>query len=220
MSYRQVEAKPAPAEGSDPYLESSVQRRLWALRSVKGWSRLHFAALLGVSGSTLEDWDRERVTATVPLVLRAVLLLDADLERTMFGAGGREAALAELVIPTVLSAAEVREWLVEHEVPPAGIEATERAIKGRQKPATSEWLTDFVATLDADGAPQTPMRGDRISRSRQPLSAEAAQRKASKAAENLRAARALAARHSAQITVERARAIGREASARRKRKPA
>lgn len=144
MSYRKVPLKPAPEMGADPYAETSVQRRLWALRASKGLARIRFAAQLGVSASTLDDWDRERSMPTLAPFVRAVLLLDADVERTLFGLAGRAAAAAAVETPTVLDIAAVRLWLEQRGTSREVAAAVERAIRGRQKPATLEWLTETV----------------------------------------------------------------------------
>jgi len=220
MSYRKVPLKPAPEMGADPYAESSVQRRLWALRASKGIARIRFAAQLGVSGSTLDDWDRERSTPTLALFVRAMLLLDADVERTLFGLAGRAAAAAEIETPTVLDIASVRQWLEQRGESREVALAVLRAIRGRQKPATLEWLTATVTRMattetDPNTARSSPNRSALGRAATAPPSLEAPDRARAKADS---ARRHLAAR-GGKLDPAKMRAAG-DADARRRKRPA
>jgi transcriptional regulator with XRE-family HTH domain len=221
MSYRKVPMKPAPESGVSPYAETSVQRRLWSLRAAKGLSRIRFAALLGVSGSTLDDWDRERSMPTIPLFVRASLLLDADIELLLFGTEGRAAALAELEAPTVLGVAEVRAFLADREASQTLIESVERAIRGRQKPATLEWLTEYVTNCEE--RPNTSLTAP-DSRAPSRLSSTTKAPHAGSGARQTTAQRLIDARthveaHGGRLTADKLRDAGRAAT-RRRRKPA
>jgi transcriptional regulator with XRE-family HTH domain len=218
MSYRKVPTKPAPAIGADPYSEESVQRRLWALRAARGLARIRFAAQLGVSGSTLDDWDHERTMPTLPLFVRAALLLEADIEALLFGVTGRAAAAAELQTPTVLDIGDVREWLEKHNASSAVIASVQKAIRGRQKPATLEWLTEYVCTLHNSSEQK---HSDRVRTSqRGALAHPTRDTSQSRANAKLSAAREHVAAHGGPLDREKLRAAGLAETARRRRKPA
>lgn len=138
--------KPAPDGSVDPLHEPTIQRRLWALRKAKGYSRSAWAAVLGVAYSTVDFWDNEQQTPRIDQVGRQAVLLGVTVDDLVFGGPeGRAAVELELRMPPVLNVAEVRQWLEDKGATLAVQGSVLRQVKRMSRVVTPDWLDAFYA---------------------------------------------------------------------------
>lgn len=144
--------KPPPRRGVDWRAETSIQRRLWALRQERGFSRTTWAAVISVAYSTVDFWDAEEQMPRAHQIGQQAVLLNASLEDIFFGLEGRAAVQEGVKMPEVMRAADVRNWLAHHNAAPALRSVVLRQIKNMARPATREWLERFVGQLGSAAA--------------------------------------------------------------------
>lgn len=70
---------------ANPLAESSVNRRLWAAYLAKGYTRQSWSTLLGVSYTTVDNWDTETSTPGLDFLIKAAPLVGYSLDELCFG---------------------------------------------------------------------------------------------------------------------------------------
>lgn len=98
--------------GDNPLAEPTPQRRLWALRIAKGFSRYKFAKLMGVSYSTVDQWDLGSMPS-VEHIAKAAHTFNVSTDDIIYGAEGRKQRGTD----PALSDAEITHVLEELKVP-------------------------------------------------------------------------------------------------------
>jgi len=141
----------APNPESDPMLEPTIGRRVWAAYVRAGYNRHTFAAQLGIYYTTLQRSDAGSSQLTLPLVMRAALLLGHSMDDLCFGKNGRAAARAHVDASSVLHAVDVDRWLRVRGSGKAFALTVKGAIARLARPVTLDWLEAFAEEVQRSG---------------------------------------------------------------------